>query len=475
MTALSTPQVSALVPRFLLDSAKAGNSLASMLPTHTACWWPVVEDVFASAACKKLRHHLLDQAVAHEECSYLSIDGTFKVCLPLMGQGRFSDPRALRDQHPFPASDSYTRVLSVRGRSGAVLCLEPSCGEGADHIKACLQKSISAPGLLQVEHIASDNPSPKLFSELKSICANLKALSLDPTHTAMHYEQGLGGRKSAGSSLLRSFMVKFTNHDEAVTQNIWGPFFEGQACVALSREEQMLRQHILDSSLAVVRSKRILASCEELKVWPTRIQFVEALAALSCLHRTDMGRKIEGTKTTLAKLLHNVTSAEKLEWLFNNLRYRQFLPHRVRLLLPSGTTANEALHAEINSWYRQTQQMHRSTLVQKLQIQQLGKLLAHNIALHSPTAKQMPSSHVLSQRVGNPLWSAKTWQSDMAQQASTLPLKARRKTEKELVAEAAKKRPAAAPRPKARAKRTPFTLERKPGLLRSGVRKRNSM
>ena len=291
----------------------------------------------------------------------------------------------------------------------------------------------------------------------------------------MHYEQGLGGRKSAGSSLLRSFMVKFTNHDEAVTQNIWGPFFEGQACVALSREEQMLRQHILDSSLAVVRSKRILASCEELKVWPTRIQFVEALAALSCLHRTDMGRKIEGTKTTLAKLLHNVTSAEQLEWLFNNLRYRQFLPHRVRLLLPSGTTANEALHAEINSWYRQTQQMHRSTLVQKLQIQQLGKLLAHNIALHSPTAKQTPSSHVLSQRVGNPLWSAKTWQSDMAQQASTLPLKARRKTEKELVAEAAKKRPAAAPRPKARAKRTPFTLERKPGLLRSGVRKRHSM
>ena len=113
--------------------------------------------------------------------------------------------------------EAYTRVLSVRGRTGAVLGLEPAAGESSQDISMCLTKCLPEAGLLQVEHIASDSPSTKLFRALKEVCINLEGLSLDPTHAAMRYEQALGAKKSRGSHLLRSFMTKFTTHDPAVT------------------------------------------------------------------------------------------------------------------------------------------------------------------------------------------------------------------------------------------------------------------
>jgi hypothetical protein len=129
-------------------------------------------------------------------------------------------------------------------------------------------------------------------------------------------------------------------------------------------------------------------------------------------------------------------------------------------LLPTGTTSNEALHAEINSWLRQTQDwisedsnhftepldtdvlfiligggnlqkcytcitlleppwrlvygdtewfrgyagifaepkqaMHKSTLELKLNCLLTSKLLAHNAALFTPTTRQMSASMVLA-------------------------------------------------------------------------------
>ena len=191
------------------------------------------------------------------------------------------------------------------------------------------------------------------------------------------------------SALLRSFMVKFTTWDPDVTAPIWGPMYAGGE-IACTVQENKLRDHILHGSMPTARANKVLASCVALKAWPTRLQFIEALAALACLHANDMQKKIEGTKIPIRKMLYNITAPDKAEWLFNNLRYRQVLAPAVRVLMASGTTANEALHAEINTWFRQIQAMHRSTLELKLRIQSLGKLLAHQVALYSPTCAQLP-------------------------------------------------------------------------------------
>ncbi|CAJ1456297.1 unnamed protein product, partial [Effrenium voratum] len=226
----------------------------------------------------------------------------------------------------------------------------------------------------------------------------------------------------------------------------------------MTAQEQLLRGYIKDGSMSLHRAKNVISTADALTVWPTRVQFVEAVAALAREHSKDLPRKLEGTKLTIGKLLFNLTAADRAEWLFNNLRFRHFLPRNVQMLMPSGTTSNEALHAELNSWFRQVQQLHRSTLQLKLRVLFLGKLLAHNMALYHPTARQMPSAHVLARRLGQSLWTKDEW-SEWAAQTREAKLKAPIRVqvahEQAAIAASGLKRPAA--EGKAR-KRTPFTL-----------------
>ncbi|CAK9084865.1 unnamed protein product, partial [Durusdinium trenchii] len=167
--------VKSAIKRLLLDSAAQRNPLTNLLPLHPSNWWPLVEDAFSSPVCRNLSESLLAKAMDHAEC-----------------------------------------------RSGAVLGLIPAAGEGPSHILHCLQSALPERGLQQVEHIAVDNPSGKLFQELKGTLCKLTSVSLDPTHACMHYEQALGKHRSAGSGTLRKFMAKFCGRDPDITANIWG-------------------------------------------------------------------------------------------------------------------------------------------------------------------------------------------------------------------------------------------------------------
>ena len=79
-------------------------------------------------------------------------------------------------------------------------------------------------------------------------------------------------------------------------------------------------------------------------------------------------------------------------------------------MLPSGTSSNEALHAEIKIWFLQTQQIHQSTLQLKLNILTFGKQWPHFAALRRPTLSQMSSQNVLARLVGISLWSSQAFE-----------------------------------------------------------------
>lgn len=274
--------------------------------------------------------------------------------------------------------------------------------------------------------------------------------------------------------MLRRFMAKFCGKDSSWPANLWGNFYDGSTLARLSAPEQSLRELITEGTMPLRRARRIIRDAEDLLVWPTRIQFIEALAALARERSKDMGRKVPGTRTTVAKILLGITTADRIEYLLNNSRFRCTLSRSELVLLPSGTTSNEALRAEMNGWFRQVQSMHRSTLQLKLEIMHLAKLLPHQLALHSPTTRQIPSSHVLA---GKRLWTPATWQSWIMEQRASgkvrrrdLELAAQKQDEVQAVREApvgGLKRPAGIPR-----KRTPFTLERKEGVKRIGVHMR---
>ena len=45
-------QVKSIWPRLMLNAVRAGSELVNLLPSNTARWWPLVEDVFSSEKCE---------------------------------------------------------------------------------------------------------------------------------------------------------------------------------------------------------------------------------------------------------------------------------------------------------------------------------------------------------------------------------------------------------------------------------------
>ena len=257
-------QVKTAWPRLMLDSARAGNVLTNLLPTHTASWWPLVEDIFRSTECLSLMSRLLRMAVRHDEYKYLSVDGTFRVCLSLLGQAGFNEPAAVRQQYPFKDDTSFRRIITMRGRTGAVLGLVPCTGEGAEEVSSCIQKALPDQALEQVKCVATDNPSSKLMNVLAQRLPNLSCVVLDATHASMHYEEATGGRRTGGSSMLRRFMAKFCGKDSSWPANLWGNFYDGSTLARLSAPEQSLARTHHGRHNAVAARKAHHTRCRRL-------------------------------------------------------------------------------------------------------------------------------------------------------------------------------------------------------------------
>lgn len=456
----------------MLDAVIAGNELVNLIPLHTKSWWPLVEDIFASKACKAQMDVMVRQAIAHEEFLSLSIDGTFKVCMPLLGQAKFTDSLSKRNAAAFDDASSYFRVITVRGRTEAVLAMFPTHGEGAVELRECLAEMFPAEGLAQVRHVATDCPSAKLLAELRQIMPALQGLSLDPTHLAMKFEEAKGRIRTQSTSALRMLLRKFSAIDSAIHASAWGPYFTGDDRLSLTAPERALREHILSGGMPKKKAREILDRAKEQTVWLTRHDYIESLAALSSTFKDDVGKKLPKSGKKMCHLFWSSATPDNLEWLFNNLRFKHSLTPSQQLLLPSGTTSNEALHAEINNWFRQIQAIHRSTLRLKLQVVVHAKLLSHTAALYNPTARQMPGAHVLSRRLGKPLWSKAEWLKHCEENA-LLPLRRQYMEDQQVIkSHAVLKKPALQTYKRPAAHRTVFTLKRRAGINRAGTSKR---
>ena len=164
----------------------------------------------------------------------------------------------------------------------------------------------------------------------------------------------------------------------------------------------------------------------------------------------------------------------------NNIRLRHNITKSRLSLLPVGTTSNEALHSEINRWFKETQKIHPSTLELKLDVLSLGKLLLRNRALYYAGAKQMSHSAVLAQAAGASMWTSDSWAAwceelgDAAQRKckADLPRQEELQTQKRRLSDWNKKKPAAAKKIQTKTHRTPRTLLRQDELIRGG--KKNS-
>jgi hypothetical protein len=79
------------------------------------------------------------------------------------------------------------------------------------------------------------------------------------------------------------------------------------------------------------------------------------------------------------EILWCAAAPQRIEWYLNNTRQRHLMRIEQLSLLPAGTTSNEALHAEINNWFRQTQV--RISVDTHALAEPLAETLCNNIVL----------------------------------------------------------------------------------------------
>ena len=96
-------------------------------------------------------------------------------------------------------------------------------------------------------------------------------------------------------------------------------------------------------------------------------------------HRSEMDRLAPGPNRKIYQLLHTASAPNRSGWYFNNLIMRHLLSAERLSMMSIGTSSNEALHHEINNWFRETQKLHKATLTLKLEIMQLAKVLTHKV------------------------------------------------------------------------------------------------
>ena len=227
-------------------------------------------------------------------------------------------------------------------------------------------------------------------------------------------------------------------------------------------------------SMSKHRAKIIEEQLDGSTPFYTRVEFIESLAALTSLYKDEVQRKVTGSNKMLSKTLWCAAAPDRIEWLFNNIRSRRMMNTSHIKLLPSGSMSNEALHAEINAWFRTTNRMHQSTLTFKLKMMLLGKLTQHNNALYHPTSRQLTPGVVLARSLTVEQWTVKKWNAWCRQQRhgkvikkASLPFTIQKNKERLKVKHWLRKRPASVVR--VRDKRTVFSLARQSSLIRSGV------
>ena len=120
-----------------------------------------------------------------------------------------------------PDSEAKRRVLTIRGRTGAVLVMNLIREENAEDVSTFFKEELHLGARSQVECVASDCPSGKLHNALASVCPAFKALYLDPVHLVIVYHTAFWHKSTPGIAALRRILAKFSLVDRNSGLVLW--------------------------------------------------------------------------------------------------------------------------------------------------------------------------------------------------------------------------------------------------------------
>ena len=277
-----------------------------------------------------------------------------------------------------------------------MLVMAPIPSEKAQHIAEFCRTFLAERVREQVRYVASDQPSRVLFESLKDVFPSFAGLYLDAMHLVMVYNTAFWRRDTPGQHAVRRIQAKFSKVDYSRHEGFWGAIYEGQDMECLTEEEERARALILTGDMSAHRAVYLLNNMDDACPWYRRVDFILAIAAVAASFPAEMDRRTYVQGRPMRRVLWTATAPSRLAWLWNALVIRRQLPRRMQALLGSGTTPNEALHSEINRWYRNQPEVFPSTLALQLEVALMSKLLSHDSAMYSPTLRQWRQDVVLA-------------------------------------------------------------------------------
>ena len=225
------------------ECSRSGNEAANLFPVNTRTWMALLADVMESPMVCNLFDKLIMECATHQEFKHVSMDATLRCAMRIRGQASYRASAIARADAPVADEDALRRVLTIRGRTGAPLCMALVKGESAPDIGVWLEENVKADVLTQIETIASDTPSRCMFDELSKLCPNMSALLLDPVHLVIVYHQAFWRKRTPGQTLLRRLQAKYNRVCYERDADHWGPIYTGREVVRLSRGEDILGHH----------------------------------------------------------------------------------------------------------------------------------------------------------------------------------------------------------------------------------------
>ena len=389
-----------------------GCPVVFLLPRKaTTVYLKIMEDILSSPVVVAWKDRLLTQCLEHHEFVNLSMDATVRMAMRLKGKANYKQPKEVKDSYLVGDSEAKRRILTLRGRTGAVLSMHAIKSEASDVIKDFLLDTVPLDIRAQVQFVASDQPSVALLQQLRIALPSLQAIHLDEVHLAIVWNIAFWRKSTPSQQALRRVQAKFNRVDISTPVEQWGNFYTGVQPVNYTPAEEQMRELIMSGGMSAHRAATVLNNLEDEKPWYCRLDYLRALAALAAAFPQEMSRKtyVQGRK--LAHVLWCAAARDKASWLWNSMIVRRSLPRSWLTLLPAGTASNESLHAELNRWWRNSPEQFPTTLQLHLAVGHLGKLLAHNAALYSPTSRQVSHDQVLALAVQGVQFTEQAWRS----------------------------------------------------------------
>ena len=466
---MSKGRLAEALTRVHLHACSKGSEVSNLYPQHGMTMWCIAHDIFSLAPVCELFEDFYSQLLAINEFETLSLDGTVKMCLAIMGQAGSASIRKDADAAAMPEEAHLRRLITVRGRSGSVLAMLLVREEAGFEIAAQLRECFTPEQLAQVKFVGVDNPSHKWHMAFKSVFPALQVLFQDVVHLALNCEKGFGGKRSLGSIALRKILTKFDAVDQKLSCTTWSNVpFAGQSAASLTQEEEKWRAIIRgEKSLPKQQTIAFLSSLGSRRPFTSREEFIRAVVCLSTAYTIHLDSK-GSNKKTVRTFLFNATSLAQCAWYFNNHIHRHSVDPAGLPLLASGTTGNEALHNEVKQAFRQTIRLHQSTMATKMRVFLFGKLLSFTVARFRPTTRQMRPAQILARALASDIFEEEAWAqicehrtSGKALQKTTTSLQRWRHLDVARVKRWLGKRPKISKRKARPIKRTVFTFKRR--------------